>query len=143
MKAAAKIAAEREADELALIKENITVEMSVEKKLKKNGQLAAYNDVMKDYIQRGVFKEQHKENRPEEEQPEGATKAKATSEPKGATDTEATTEPKETTNKKAPPEPRAAQEPQDTPEPKAAPQPRDAQGPKAATELRAIPEPPS
>ena len=62
-------------------------------------------------------------NRPEEEQPEGATKAKATSEPKGATDTE------------APPEPRAAQEPQDTPEPKAAPQPQDAQGPKAATKL--------
>ena len=60
------------------------------------------------------------ENRPEEEQPEGAAKAKATSEPKGATDTEATTEPKETTNNKAPPEPRAAQEPHNTPEPKAA-----------------------
>merc|ERR1711867_292140 len=77
----------READELALIEDNIVVdeatntvwfhyllikdsalltdnraqtiavEASVEKKLKKNGQLAAYNDVMKDYIQRGVFKE--------------------------------------------------------------------------------------
>ena len=33
------------------------MEASVEKKLKKNGQLAAYNDVVKDYIQRGVFKE--------------------------------------------------------------------------------------
>ena len=76
------------------------MEASVKKKPMKNGQLAAYNDVMKDYIQRGVFKQQ-----PEEEQPEGATKAKATSEPKGATDTEATTEPKETTNNKAPPEP--------------------------------------
>ena len=90
--------------------QDIAVEASVEKKLIKNGQLAAYNDIMKDYIQRGVLKdqpedEQHKENRPEEEQPEGATKAKATSEPKGATDTEATTEPKETTNNKAPPEP--------------------------------------
>ena len=77
----------READELALIEDNIAVdeatntvwfqyplikdpalltdnraqaiaiETSVQKKLKKNGQLAAYNDVVKDYIQRGVFKE--------------------------------------------------------------------------------------
>ena len=77
----------READELALIEDNIgvdeatntiwfhyplikdpalltdnraqaiAVEASVKKKLIKKGQLAAYNDVMKDYIQRGVFKE--------------------------------------------------------------------------------------
>ena len=77
----------READELALIEDNvmvdeatstvwlhyplikapalladnraqaIVVEASVETKLKKNGQLEAYYDVMKDYIRRGVFKE--------------------------------------------------------------------------------------
>merc|ERR1711867_278468 len=77
----------READELTLIKDNITVdeasstfwfryplikdlallsdnraqaiviETGVQERLIKNGQLEAYNDVMRDYIERGVFKE--------------------------------------------------------------------------------------